>query len=65
MAATPAARVDLERRWFGRDARAAGRRLAERWGVEPLVADAVWLHDDAGSDLVRDGLHDVGGPIHQ
>ncbi len=24
-----------------------GRRLAERWGCDPLVADAAWLHDGA------------------
>ena len=25
-----------------------GRRLAERWGCDPLVIDAVWLHADRG-----------------
>ena len=25
-----------------------GRRLAERWGCDPLVVDAAWLHADRG-----------------
>ena len=28
-----------------------GRRLAERWGCDPLVVDAAWLHDDRGGSL--------------
>ncbi len=28
-----------------------GRRLAERWGCDPLVADAAWLHADRGGTL--------------
>ena len=28
-----------------------GRRLAERWGCDPLVIDAVWLHSDHGQKL--------------
>ncbi|AMV38215.1 ATP-binding protein [Planctomyces sp. SH-PL62] len=37
---------------LGADLREIGRRLAERWGCEPLVVDAVWLHgeDDAALD---------------
>ena len=28
-----------------------GRRLAERWGCDPLVIDAVWLHAEHGRAL--------------
>jgi len=47
----PTARRDLERRWLGAEASALGRRLAARWGVEPLVLDAAWLHADLNGDL--------------
>lgn len=31
---------------LGADLGEIGRRLAERWGCEPLVVDAAWLHGD-------------------
>ncbi len=43
---------DPRRRWqkeqddLGMDLGDLGRRLAERWGCDPLVADAAWLHAD-------------------
>ena len=33
---------------FGTDLDDLGRRLAERWGCDPLVTDAAWLHGDHG-----------------
>lgn len=43
------ARRRLERAELGSELRDLGRRLAERWGLEPLAVDAAWLHgeDDA------------------
>ncbi len=45
------ARRELERRWLGRGLADLGRTLAERWGCEPLVVDAAWLHADLGAGL--------------
>jgi signal transduction histidine kinase len=45
------ARRDFERRTLGVEATNLGRTLALRWGCEPLVIDAVWLHADLESDL--------------
>jgi signal transduction histidine kinase len=36
---------------LGTDLDDLGRRLAERWACEPLVVDAVWLHDTHGAAL--------------
>jgi signal transduction histidine kinase len=36
---------------LGWDLGELGRRLAERWGCDPLVADAAWLHADRGGAL--------------
>ncbi|QEH37751.1 Sporulation kinase E [Aquisphaera giovannonii] len=54
------ARGELERSHLGTDLPDLGRRLAERWGCEPDVVDAAWLHDpssgpfaDAASDPGR------------
>ncbi len=47
----PSARLDLERRWLGMDARALGRLRAIRLGCESLVVDAAWLHADRDADL--------------
>ena len=47
----PASRRDLERRWLGVDACSLGRLQAARWGCEPLVVDAAWLHADLNADL--------------
>jgi signal transduction histidine kinase len=33
---------------LGTDLDDLGRRLAERWGCDPLVVDAAWLHDSHG-----------------
>ena len=46
------ARRRLEAADLGADLRDVGRRLAERWGCDPLVVDAAWLHgeDDAALD---------------
>ncbi len=44
-------RLALEKRWFGTRISAIGRRLAERWGCDPLVSDAAWLHADGEGDL--------------
>ena len=46
-----AARRALERRWLGVEAADLGHHLARRWGCEPLVADAAWLHSDPAGDL--------------
>jgi signal transduction histidine kinase len=34
---------------LGTDLNDLGRRLAERWGCDPLVVDAAWLHRDHGA----------------
>jgi len=49
--ADPRSRRSQERAWLGRVASALGRRLAEAWSADPLLADAAGLHADAGSDL--------------
>lgn len=36
---------------LGADLGEIGRRLAERWGCEPLVVDAAWLHGEADGAL--------------
>jgi signal transduction histidine kinase len=45
------ARVELEESRFETDLSSLGRLLAERWGCEPLVVDAAWLHADATRSL--------------
>ena len=50
-ATDPGKRRNLERHWLGVDASSLGRTLAVRWGCEPLVVDAAWLHADLGADL--------------
>ena len=42
----PEARLAREYRDLGSESTTLGRRLAERWGCDPLVADAAWLHAD-------------------
>ncbi len=51
-AGTPLRR-DREIADLGADLDDVGRRLAERWGCEPLVIDAVWLHSDHSRKLCR------------
>jgi signal transduction histidine kinase len=51
-AGTPLRR-DREIADLGADLDDLGRRLAERWGCEPLVIDAVWLHSDHSRKLCR------------
>ncbi|MDR3622944.1 MAG: HDOD domain-containing protein [Paludisphaera borealis] len=41
----------LELADLGTDMADLGRRLAERWGCEPLIVDAAWLHDDSAGAL--------------
>ena len=36
---------DLERQVVGVDHATAGRRLAEKWALPPVVRDAIWLHN--------------------
>ena len=50
-AGDPATRLEGERRRLGVDAPSLGRTLAVRWGCEPIVADAAWLHADLDADL--------------
>jgi signal transduction histidine kinase len=50
-ATEPASRRELEWKWLGADASSLGRTLALRWGCEPLVVDAAWLHADLDADL--------------
>jgi signal transduction histidine kinase len=47
----PAGRREFEKRKLGVEAANLGRVLALRWGCEPLVVDAAWLHADLDSDL--------------
>ena len=37
--------ADLERQAVGVDHHAAGRKLAEKWALPPVVRDAIWLHN--------------------
>ena len=43
---TRSLRERMERADLGSDLDDLGRRLAERWGCDPLVVDAAWLHAD-------------------
>ena len=45
------ARRRLELADLGTDMVDLGRRLAERWGCDPLVVDAAWLHDETSAAL--------------
>ena len=47
----PGLREPMERADLGSDLDDLGRRLAERWGCDPLVVDAAWLHADRGGAL--------------
>jgi signal transduction histidine kinase len=38
---------------LGSDLCEIGRRLAERWGCDPLIVEAAWLHADASETLAR------------
>jgi signal transduction histidine kinase len=44
-------RLEMERRTLGTEATSLGRVLAERWGCDPLVVDAAWLHADGDRTL--------------
>jgi signal transduction histidine kinase len=46
-------RRDLELRELGMESGALGRMLAERWGCDPLVADAAWLLGNHATGLVH------------
>ena len=48
-----ARRREIERRTLGTELTSLGRVLAERWGCDPLVVDAAWLHD--GHDRALNG----------
>jgi signal transduction histidine kinase len=48
----PIARREFERQKLGSDAANLGRVLALRWGCEPLVVDAAWLHADFEASLI-------------
>ncbi|WP_165225739.1 ATP-binding protein [Aquisphaera insulae] len=45
------ARLRLERAHLGTDLPDLGRRLAERWGCEPAVVDAAWLHGPSSEPI--------------
>jgi signal transduction histidine kinase len=47
----PERRRELEQLWLGTDVGSLGRTLAARWGCDPLIVDAAWLHADASGDL--------------
>ncbi|MBV8553994.1 MAG: HDOD domain-containing protein [Planctomycetaceae bacterium] len=49
--ADPRGRREFERRTLGAETTVLGRTLAERWGCDPLVAEAAWLHDDPDGGL--------------
>jgi signal transduction histidine kinase len=46
-------RHDWEMSELGTDLCDLGRRLAERWGCDPLVVEAAWLHDQPAEALDR------------
>lgn len=51
----------VRRRWelndLGADLGEIGRRVAERWGCDPLVVDAAWLHNEA-DDVFNDAARE-------
>jgi signal transduction histidine kinase len=47
----PGARLQHELAEFGTDLCELGRRLAERWGCDPLVVDSAWLHGQSNEVL--------------
>ncbi|MBV8488655.1 MAG: HDOD domain-containing protein [Planctomycetaceae bacterium] len=47
----PAARRQMEISDLGTELPDLGRRLAERFGCDPLVVEAAWLHDDSSQIL--------------
>lgn len=49
--ANPYRRRERERHLLGTELTTLGRALAERWGCDPLVADAAWLHADGDGSL--------------
>ncbi len=49
----PSARHQLEVAQLGTDLCDLGRRLAERWGCDPLVVESAWLHDRSCATLNR------------
>ena len=49
--ADPRRRREFECRTLGVETTALGRTLAERWGCDPLVAEAAWLHADRDGGL--------------
>lgn len=44
-------RREWEFQSLGMEASELGRRLAERWGCDPRLVDATWLHDDLAGGL--------------
>jgi signal transduction histidine kinase len=44
-------RRERERHFLGTEMTTIGRTLAERWGADPLVVDAAWLHADRDGRL--------------
>jgi signal transduction histidine kinase len=49
----PQARRQREVADLGSDLCDLGRRLAERWGCDPLIVEAAWLHADCSDTLAR------------
>src|SRR6185437_8636339 len=49
--ADPTERRERERQLLGTEMTTLGRTLAERWGCDPLVAEAAWLHADRDGRL--------------
>lgn len=49
----PAERRNFEIRDLGCETNDLGREIAERWGCDPLIADAAWLHSGSERGLER------------
>lgn len=49
--ADPRARRQAERSLVGIDSASLGRELVARWGADPLLGEAAWLHADPTTDL--------------
>src|SRR5690606_2137289 len=43
--------AQVERRVLGLDHHTAGKRLAEQWGLAPVIVNTIWLHGHAPSAL--------------
>ena len=56
--AAGAAAADIERKYLGIDHCIVGKRLAEKWGLDPQIVLAIWLHH-SDPDAISQNTPDV------